>query len=354
MNSFELTGRNFMFVLLLTGWGLLPSCVPASIEKHPSREEPLWSVAEAAKRLALKDSQSELILIEISPEEDYLQEGHLPGAHQLWRPDYGTEAAMPYGGMRASRSQVAKLLGDLGIHPSDTILVYDNNGSVNATRFRWLLKMYGHQAIYLLDGGKKAWEMAGHTLDKIPAPIPEPTHYQFPMMEDRTELAHFDDILLALSDSNAILLDTREPEEYHGHPFLHNGEIVPWKEGAYDFGNIPNAVHVNWSEAVELKGDHSFKLPDVLRYNFEQAGVTPDKHIIVYCQSGVRSAHTTFVLKEILGYPYVRNYDGSWIEWSYFASSAQGIPAEKKLDPRDHEEMSFHLKRQTDSESIVE
>ncbi len=284
-----------------------------------------------------------LVLIEVSPETPYREDGHIPGALRVWRPDYGTGHGVPYEGLRASRSQMEALLGSLGIQPEDPILLYDQRGSVDALRLRWILKLYGHPAVSILDGGKKAWQTAGFPLQKGPEPEKNAVAYRFPHPEDRAELAHFDDLLMALSDSNSQVLDAREPEEFHGHPFLQGHAVVPWKNGAFDYGRIPNSIHLNWSNAVNLQGDHRFKPLHVIRYNVEQAGLSPEKQIIVYCQSGVRSAHMTFVLKELLGFPDVKNYDGSWIEWSFLHARIPEIPADKDLDRSTHGEMSLRM-----------
>jgi thiosulfate/3-mercaptopyruvate sulfurtransferase len=327
------------------------SCIPSGSEHE--RNLPnlplLMSVSELDSLMnegyftRSEEGDGSLVLIEVGPAASYREDGHIPGALQVWRPDYATEHSVPYGGLRASRSHMELLLGSLGIHPKDHIILYDNKGSADALRLRWILKLYGHLAVSILDGGKKAWQMAGFPLSTDLETEKNAVEYRFPNPEDRTELAHLDDMLMALSDSNSQILDAREPEEFHGHPFLQGHAVVPWKNGAFDYGRIPNAIHLNWSDAVNLHGDHRFKPLDVIRYNVEQAGLSPEKQIIAYCQSGVRSAHMTFVLKDLLGYPDVKNYDGSWIEWSFFHAHIPEIPADKDLDRSNHREMSLRM-----------
>jgi len=328
-----------------------PSCIPAGTDKERDFSElpnlmsvnELDSLMERGYFSRPEAGMEALVLVEVSAPARYATEGHIPGALQAWRPDYGADSILPYGGLRASRSQMETWLGSLGIHPRDHIILYDHRGSVDALRLRWILKLYGHPAVSILDGGKKAWQMAGFPLEQAPESKKSPVEYRFPYPEDRAELAHLDDLMLAMSDSNSQILDAREPEEFHGHPFLQGQAIVPWKNGAFDYGRIPGSLHLNWSNAVNLHGDHCFKPVDVIRYNAEKAGLTPDKQIIAYCQSGVRSAHMTFVLKELLGYPDVKNYDGSWIEWSFFHAQVPDIPADKDLDRLRHGEMSMRM-----------
>jgi thiosulfate/3-mercaptopyruvate sulfurtransferase len=168
-----------------------------------------------------------------------------------------------------------------------------------------------------MDGGKVGWQHAGYPLTKaVTAPAP-PTTYRFTGPETTDHLASLEDVLAAISDTNTVIVDTREDYEYLGIPHVVNNSVIRFKKGAFTHGAIPGAHHLNWSEAVDLHSDHTFKSLADLNHNFLRQGITPDKRIIVYCQSGVRSANTAFVLTELLGYPDVRNYDGSWIEWSF-------------------------------------
>jgi len=113
------------------------------------------------------------------------------------------------------------------------------------------------------------------------------------------------------------LVDTREPYEYHGNCFVKNNSVHNYKKGAFARGCIPTAIHLNWSDLADLATEDRIKCKKDLEYNLAQKGITKDKEIIVYCQSGSRSSHAAFVLRKVLDYPKVKNYDGSWIEWSY-------------------------------------
>ena len=273
-------------------------------------------------------------VIEISKKGKY-EAGHLPGAINFWRPDYEGDG-YEYGGMRASPEEMAELLGSHGISPDDKLIIYDTKGSVDAIRFMWMLDMYGHADMAVMNGGKVAWEAAGYELATEAAPAAKVLNYAFPDEPDYSRLAALDDMIAAMNDTNVVLLDTREPEEYQGVPYISKGVCYPHKKGAYTNGRIPGSVHLNWSDAVDLDGDHRFKSLKDLKYNFEKAGITPDKKIIAYCQSGVRSAHTTYVLTELLGYPDVRNYDGSWIEWSYNYVNGEKVPIVQDIDEAEH------------------
>lgn len=334
----RLTIWNFLFFSLLLA--ALSACTTESSSRRKQAAEPaapewasspyLWSVDTV--RQLLQSDAAPLVLLEVNKEEKYLEEGHLPGALRIWRPDYTVEDAESYGGLRASREQMAALLGRLGIGPNSRIVLYDSKGNVDALRVWWLLQMYGHPQAYIMNGGKSCWQQEEYPLEHSPAPMPRAVTYRFPAPESPQRFAALEDVLASLRDTSIILLDTREPEEYAGAPFLRKGQVVPWKPGAFINGRIPGAIHLNWSDAVDLHGDHCFKRLADLKYNFEQAGLSPEKTIITYCQSGVRSAHTTFVLTELLGYPDVRNYDGSWIEWSYMHAVEGKVPVESDYD----------------------
>lgn len=298
------------------------------------------------------EAGEDFTVIEISKSGKYAS-GHLPGALNFWRPDYEGKG-YAYGGMRMNAEEMAELLGSNGISPEDQLIIYDTKGSVDAIRFMWMLDIYGHEKMAVINGGKTAWEKAGYGLTTEPAPQPEPVVYTFPGEPDVSRLATMDEVLQAISDPDIVLLDTREPEEYQGVPYIDKGACLPYKKGAFTFGRIPGAVHLNWSDAVDLKGDHRFKSLKDLKYNFTQAGITPDKKIIAYCQSGVRSSHTTYVLTELLGYPEVKNYDGSWIEWSYNYITNGNVDIERDIDEDEHKKRLTMLQKELEGQSVLE
>lgn len=314
----------------------------AYTSKDSVKAEWLISVTEAKMIL---EKEENFTLFEVSKKEKY-EAGHLPEAIQIWRPNYGSKSGYDYGGMRASREEMETLLSEKGVKPDDLILIYDIKGSCDAIRLAFLLKMYGHPKVNIINGGKAAWKAAGFDLTKDVSVSKFKTNFKFSLEKNESTIATIEDVKAAIDDPEIILLDTREPQEYQGEPYIAKGKLYPYKKGAFDAGCIPSALHLNWSDAVELHNDHRFKCLKDQKYNFEKAGITRDKEIIVYCQSGVRSAHTAYVLTEILGYPKVKNYDGSWIEWSYFNKKDGSVEVEKKTSKAEHERLFAALKKQ--------
>lgn len=229
--------------------------------------------------------------------------GHIPGSINVWRSDEENPNA-EYGGMRATPEQMAKMLAEKGISNDDLIVIYDEKGDYDAARMWWILTMYGHEKVKLLDGGLVRWNELSYDTN-IFSSGKEPGDYTINNV-DESLLATVDDVIAAMDDENTVILDTRSWGE-------HTGEQL--KKGASRKGRIPGSVWIEWKEAVN-SDDKTFKTAEELRELYEPRGVTPDKTIIPYCQSAVRSAHTTFVLTQLLGYENVKNYDGSWIEWS--------------------------------------
>lgn len=264
-------------------------------------------------------------IIDIRKEKGY-KLGHIEGALSIWRPDVQDLEGYEYGGMRASKAQMEALLSRLGIKPDDMVVIYDAKGVVDAARVWWIMNRYGHENAKLLNGGFQGWQEEGMAVTKEETPAPEPTEYKFPAEENLTLSATKEEVQKAIDDPNVVLLDTRTLDEYTG---------AFQKPGAAKAGRIPTAVHIDWANAVHYNGNHRFKDVKSLKEIYEGKGITPDKKVICYCQSGVRSAHTTYVLTELLGYDNVKNYDGSWIEWSHddelpFETDAEASAEEKK------------------------
>lgn len=265
----------------------------------------LREVAEVVDMMA---TEPNLLIIEVSKPDEYAK-GHIEGAFNVWRPEYANEVDYSYGGMMATRKQMEALLSEMGATSESFILLYDARGCVDAARFQWILHEYNHSRTALINGGKHAWTLEGHLLTRE-APEKIPSQFVFSPASDASS-GHYiqlQEVMDLLGDPNVVLLDTRSEEEYMGA--IH-------KKGAAKPGRIPGAMNIDWGKAINYDGDFCFRPVQNLRRMYEYFGVTPDKKIIVYCHSGVRSAHTTFVLTELLGYPEVYNYDGSWIEWSY-------------------------------------
>ncbi|MBS4538035.1 sulfurtransferase [Clostridium sp. D2Q-11] len=257
----------------------------------------------------LIENEDNIAIIDIRKSPEYLI-GHVEGAINVWRPDYSAEEEeYDFGGMRADKEKMEAFLGKNGIDNETLILLYDASGDYDAARLWWQLDMYGHKNVKLIDGGIDGWKAAG--LDTtVSKPEVEEKEYKFTGEVDESKLATVEDVMAAMKDDNVVILDTRSIEEATGEDL---------KSGAFRKGRIPSGVWIEYKEAINTGdgADMTFKNLEELKKMYEEAGITKDKIIIPYCQSGVRSAHTTFVLTQLLGYENVKNYDGSWIEWSY-------------------------------------
>ncbi|BDS10024.1 sulfurtransferase [Aureispira anguillae] len=274
------------------------SSQPNSLDEYPYMEH---LIAPAQLLSWQEDPQIEVILIDVRKKEAY-QKGHLRGAHHLWRPDIRS-TAFPFGGMMLEKEALAKIMGALGATAKSKIVLYDAKGNPDAARLWWMLSVYGHSNTYLLNGGllnsPKGW------ISQAPTPK-KAAKFTF-ADKKRPELeANQAEVLAAIDNDDVFLLDCRSLDEFTGKTI---------KDGAFRAGHIPSAVHLEYSEAIAYEHSCIFRTLKELTIRFKK--IPKDKKIIVYCQSGVRSAHTTFVLRELLGYSDVANYDGSWIEWSY-------------------------------------
>lgn len=226
--------------------------------------------------------------------------GHIPGAIRIDRNDLA-DADAEFNIMAASPEQVAAVLADSGIRPSDTVVVYCDNG-LWASRIWWLLSMYGHEDVRILDGGLNRWKDLGMNTRIIGRRTGTAT-YTFANPGTAT-LATVADVQAALS-SDTVILDTRSMAEFVG-------ERSGGGSGAD--GRIPGAVHVEWTNA--LNEDGTFRTAAELTALYAAAGIDGSVPVITYCQGGVRAAHSMFVLQELLGFSNVSNFDGSWLVWS--------------------------------------
>lgn len=231
---------------------------------------------------------------------------HIKGAINIWRTDI-EDTSFKYKGMMAQREQIESLFSDLGINTGDTIVIYDDNGLCDSARLWWILQNYDYIKVKLLQGGIRAWKANN---GEISTNLPNVTKGKF-KLAIKPSMKHYiskEEMLKALTDKT-FLLDTRTIDEFSGKRR---------KKGALKGGRIPNSKHIDWAEAVNYHGDMKFKSIDELVKIYSKLNASKTKPIIVYCHSGVRSAHTTFVLTQLLGYKNVKNYDGSWTEWSHF------------------------------------
>jgi thiosulfate/3-mercaptopyruvate sulfurtransferase len=209
-------------------------------------------------------------------------------------------------------------VGERGIANDTTVVLYGDKNNWFAAYAYWYLKIYGHQDVRILDGGRQKWLDEGRELTTEVA-TRERVAYT---AQDRDESirTYRDAVRDLIGGGGNALVDVRSPQEYAGELISPPGYE---QEGAQRAGHIPTAESIPWAQAV--RDDGTFKPADELRRLYEGKGVTQDKAVTAYCRIGERSAHTWFVLRELLGYPDVRNYDGSWTEWGNLVD----VPIEK-------------------------
>jgi thiosulfate/3-mercaptopyruvate sulfurtransferase len=289
----------------LLGWVLLMVAVSSCAERPTTLDTlgPLVTAVELDSLLQI--APADIALIDVRPEEDFLQ-GHLPGAMHIWRPALAQDG-LPHSSITASRAKLEAEFGKIGLRPEAHVVVYDGKMNADAANLWWVLRLAGHKAVTMLDGGYMGWQSQGFATEND-APAHSPTTFKFSQPADSSHYASLEMVRAALHDPKTLLLDTRSLDEFTGRTL---------KEGALRRGHIPGSIWLDYAAATEEKnGCVVLKSPAALQAMFAAKGVTPDKNIICYCHSGVRSAHTTFVLTALLGFPSVRNYDGSWQEWS--------------------------------------
>jgi thiosulfate/3-mercaptopyruvate sulfurtransferase len=256
-----------------------------------------------------------LRIIEVDVDTTAYDQGHVPGAIGLnWKSDIQNPIRRDFLG----KADFETLLGRLGIGNEHTVIFYGDNNNWFATWAYWVFTYYGHAAARVMNGGRKKWVDEGRPLS-TDVPSYPPTRY-VAREPDVSIRAFRQQVHDRLGQPSVSLVDVRSPKEYSGE--LLAPEHLP-QEGAQRGGHIPGAANIPWGMAV--RDDGTFKSPEELRALYEARGVTPDKEVIAYCRIGERSSHTWFVLRELLGYPRVRNYDGSWTEWG----SLVDVPIEK-------------------------
>nr|VFJ65506.1 MAG: thiosulfate/3-mercaptopyruvate sulfurtransferase [Candidatus Kentron sp. FM]VFJ66549.1 MAG: thiosulfate/3-mercaptopyruvate sulfurtransferase [Candidatus Kentron sp. FM]VFK22119.1 MAG: thiosulfate/3-mercaptopyruvate sulfurtransferase [Candidatus Kentron sp. FM] len=255
----------------------------------------------------------DLLIIDVSRAKSYAA-GHIPGAVYM-------EYAMlllkrpPIGGLVPDIQHLGRLFSSVGLTPETHVIAYDDEGGGKAGRLIWTLHLLGHDAGSVLNGGIHAWANERYPLEREPVPPPS-SEALYPANIQRPDiLVEAEYILDNLKNPDSVLLDTRTPEEYSG-----------MKRFATRGGHIPGAVNLDWTLTLDKARNLRWKPEQELRAMFEDAGVTPDKEIIAYCQTHHRSSHTYIVLKS-LGYPRVRGYAGSWSEWG----NLMGAPVEESF-----------------------
>jgi thiosulfate/3-mercaptopyruvate sulfurtransferase len=256
-----------------------------------------------------------LRVVEVDVDPSAYEKGHIDGAVGWnWKRDLQDQLNRDIAGKEA----LAELLGKSGIAPDTNIVLYGDNNNWFAAYAYWALKYYGHDKVQLIDGGRVKWEKEGRPYS-TDAPSYSAASYHFHGAPNENIRAYRDHVLSRIGKIG--LVDVRSPKEYSGE--LLAPENLP-QEGAQRGGHIPTAVSIPWGTAVNTE-DGTFKSVDELKEIYGGKDITPGKEVIAYCRIGERSAHTWFVLKELLGYPDVKNYDGSWTEWG----SSIRVPIEK-------------------------
>jgi thiosulfate/3-mercaptopyruvate sulfurtransferase len=255
-----------------------------------------------------------LAIVEVDEDTSAYEKGHVPNAisinwetelHDLPRRDF------------ISSDQLGTLLGQKGISNDQTIILYSGNNNWFAAYAYWLFKYRGVDNVKLLNGGRKKWELESRTLDQE-QPSRQSATYQ--VGSEHPEFRIFRDEVLQRVSGDGAWVDVRSPEEFRGE--LLAPPHLP-QEQAQVPGHIPGASNITWSKTVNEDG--TFKTTDELRKLYEAEGVTSDKDVVTYCRIGERSSHSWFVLKELLGFSDVKNYDGSWTEYG----SLVGVNIEK-------------------------
>ncbi|MDQ3937204.1 MAG: sulfurtransferase [Chloroflexota bacterium] len=253
--------------------------------------------------------------IEVDVDTSAYDTGHLPGAVGF---NWSSQLNDPVRRDLVSRDELQTLLRDAGVNDDTLIVLYGDNNNWFAAWAYWQLRYHGLDNVRLLDGGRKKVEAAG-----LPLTTDAPSHPQgninLPESTREEIRAYRDEVVGGIGQSDRGLVDVRSPEEFRGE--LAAPAHLP-QEAAQRKGHIPSAVNVPWSTAVAEDG--TFKSAEELREIYGGKGISPDKEVVAYCRIGERSSHTWFVLSELLSYPKVRNYDGSWTEYG----SLVGVPIE--------------------------
>lgn len=258
----------------------------------------------SAQEFLAVDTSENLKILDFRKKEVYAK-GHVPNAIQIWRNDI-QNPNYNYGGMMPSPEQLESLFSRFGITNEDTLVIYDDNGLCEAARLWWILQNYDFTRVKLLQGGISAYTNAGGQLNTANPKVTK-SNFKFSKNPSMKFYASKEDMLMGIKSKTKIL-DTRSTDEYLG---------INQKKGAAKAGRIPGSIQIDWAEAINYHTDKSLKSVEELEKIYNRLGVEKNHPILVYCHSGVRSAHTTFVLTQILMYKNVKNYDGSWTEWSH-------------------------------------
>ncbi|GAA2427094.1 sulfurtransferase [Actinomadura vinacea] len=253
-----------------------------------------------------------LVLVEVDEDVSAYDKGHIRGAVKI---DWKTELQDPVRRDFVDRTGFEQLLSAKGIANDDLVILYGGNNNWFAAYAYWYFKLYGHNKVQLLDGGRKKWELDSR---ELVTDVPERPGTEYKAKDQDLAIRAFrDEVVDAIGKDN--LIDVRSPDEFSGK--LLAPAHLP-QEQAQRAGHVPTARSIPWSKAAN--DDGTFKSDEELRELYTEAGVDLNKPTIAYCRIGERSSHTWFALRELLGLPDVKNYDGSWTEYG----SLVGVPIE--------------------------
>ena len=273
-----------------------------------SREDVLVSADWAEKNLGTEG----VVFLEVDEDTTAYDGGHLPGAVKI---NWTEELQDPVRRDILTQEQFGELLSRKGVSNDDTVVLYGGNNNWFAAYAYWQFKLYGHDKLVLLDGGRKKWELDGRTLTTDVVERPATTYTAKPANNAIRALR--DEVIAAIGTKN--LVDVRSPDEFSGK-ILAPAHLP--QEQSQRPGHITGAINVPWSKAAN--DDGTFKSDEDLAKLYAEAGLDGQKETIAYCRIGERSSHTWFVLQELLGHQNVKNYDGSWTEYG----SLVGAPIE--------------------------
>ncbi|GAA4019044.1 sulfurtransferase [Deinococcus rubellus] len=257
-------------------------------------------------------------LIEVNEDILLYETGHIEGAVKVdWQGDFWTPVMREF----ISPDELSAFLGSLGLKEGDTLVIYGDKSNWWASYAYWFLSYSGVQNLKLMNGGRQKWVAEGREMVTTPTDV-TPTTYPA-LKRDESLRAYRDEVrahIEKVQSGEGAMVDVRSPDEFSGK--VTHMPAYP-QEGVLRGGHIPGAANIPWARATNEDG--TFKSADELSALYGGEGVTPDKDVIAYCRIAERSSHSWFVLRELLGYPKVRNYDGSWTEWG----NGVGLPIEK-------------------------
>ena len=259
-------------------------------------------------------NDTKIRIVEVDVDTAAYDQGHVPNAI-AW--NWTTELCDTLVRDIIPPAKFEALMAKSGIGNDTTVILYGDNNNWFAAWALWQMKVYGHQDVRIMNGGRKKWLAEGRELGNQTPSLPSATYRAG--AADLSIRAFLPEVQAAVKAGRAALVDVRSPAEFTGEILAPPGLPETCQRG----GHIPGAKSIPWGKACNEDG--TFKSPDDLRQLYGGAGVTPDRPVIAYCRIGERSSHTWFVLKHLLGYPDVKNYDGSWTEWGNLV----GAPVEK-------------------------